>query len=189
MFRSDEASKVSVESPYIATIGRAEAPRARTPGPDIAVEPVPDLASQFELDEPEIWISRAGRRNLREKLIAGLVGIKFAVRGDSSFFAHAYRALLVFLTAGMIGVPPIGWCLLVIGLGLVLIAELAHSAVDTLARAIGDPDEPKLRVARDIAAAAVLVAVVISAAISITVLTIKLGDYLGWWERLPIDMH
>ena len=145
------------------------------------------LALQF--DEPEIWISRAGRRNLREKLMAGLVGIKHAVRGDSSFFAHAYRALLVFLTAGMIGVPPIGWCLLVIGLGLVLIAELMHSAVDTLARAIGDPDEPRLRVARDIAAAGVLVAVVISAAISITVITIKLGDYLGWWERMPLDMH
>jgi diacylglycerol kinase len=91
------------------------------------------------------------------------------------------------LTAGMIGVPPVGWCLLVIGLGMVLIAELMHSAVDTLARAIGDPEEPRLKTARDIAAAAVLVAVVVSAAISVTVLTLKLGDYLGWWERFPMD--
>ncbi len=112
------------------------------------------------------------------------MGIKHAVRGDSSFFAHAYRALLIFLTAGMIGVSPLGWCLLVMGLGLVLVAELMHSAVDTLARAVGDPEEPRLRVARDIAAAAVLVTVVISAAISIAVLTMKLGEYLGWWDRV-----
>lgn len=189
MIRPDEASKFSVDSPHLATLGPRDPGRTRLPNSETTLEPVPEPALQYEPDEPEIWISRAGRRNLREKLVAGLVGIKFAVRGDSSFFAHAYRALLVFLTAGMIGVPPIGWCLLVIGLCLVLIAELMHSAVDTLARAIGDPDEPKLRVARDIAAAGVLVAVVTSTAISITVLTIKLGDYLGWWERMPIDMH
>jgi hypothetical protein len=41
--------------------------------------------------------------------------------------------------------------------------------------------------ARDIAAAGVLVAVVISAAISITVLTIKLGDFLGWWDRVILE--
>jgi diacylglycerol kinase (ATP) len=116
--------------------------------------------------------------------MAGLVGFKHAVRGDSSFFAHAYRALLIFLTAGMIGVSPLGWFLLVLALGLVLVAELMHSAVDTLARAIGDADEPRLKVARDVAASGVLVTVFLSAAVSIGVLTLKLGEYLGWWDRV-----
>ena len=181
MIRPDEAAARPIDAPYLSTLGR---PESRLDG-ESAVSTAPEALPDFD-PSPE-WISRAGRRNLREKLVAGLVGIKHAFRGDSSFFAHAYRALLVFLTAGMIGVPPVGWCLLVIGLGLVLIAELMHSAVDALARAIGDPDEPRLKMARDIAAAAVLVAVVISAAISITVLTLKLGDYLGWWERIPLD--
>ena len=179
MIRPDDATTRILDGPYRA--GDKAAPRT------LASEPVADPLSSLEFETSPVWTSRAGRRNLQEKLLAGLVGIKHAIRGDSSFFAHAYRALLMFLTAGMIGVPPIGWCLLVIGLGLVLIAELCHSAVDTLARAIGDPDEPPLKMARDIAAAGVLVAVVISAAISITVLTLKLGEYLGWWERIPWD--
>lgn len=158
---------------------RPDAPHT-VPDPDSSGFGLP--FDPFEPSPP--WMVRAGRRTLREKLVAGLVGFKHAVRGDSSFFAHAYRALLVFLTAGMIGVRPYGWCLLVLGLGLVLIAELSHSAVDALARAIGDPEETRLRIARDIAAAGVVVAVVASSSISITVLSIRLGEFLGWWDRI-----
>ncbi len=170
-----------MDAPHLSSLARPDPSGISTP------LPVETSESLLDFEESPAWISRAGRRNLQEKLVAGLVGFKHAIRGDSSFFAHAYRALLVFLTAGMIGVPPVGWCLLVIGLGLVLMAELMHSAVDALARAIGDPDEPRLKMARDISAAGVLVAVVVSAAIAITVLTLKLGDYLGWWERIPWD--
>jgi diacylglycerol kinase len=171
-----------------------ESANLRGPGFEVPIKSWPSAVEDGtpaellpDFDPTPVWTPRAGRRNLREKLIAGLVGAKHAFRGDSSFFAHAYRALLVFLIAGMIGVPPFGWCMLVFALGLVLIAEFTHSAVDTLARAIGDPEEPRLKMARDIAAAGVLVAVVISAAISITVLTIKLGDFLGWWDRVILE--
>lgn len=126
--------------------------------------------------------SRAGRRNLREKLWAGLSGCKHAIRGDSSFFAHGYRAVLVFLTAGMLGVNPPGWIALVMAFVTITIAELNHSAVDTLARAIGDPDEPRLKVAREIAAAGVLVAVVGSACVVGVIFVLKFGDLLGWWR-------
>jgi diacylglycerol kinase (ATP) len=179
MIRPDEPRENPVDPPHLSSFTRIDSPGGRRPGFDPLTPP--DFMTEF--DEPPVWTSQAGKRNLKEKLIAGLIGVKHAMRGDSSYFAHAYRALLVFLTAGMIGVTPVGWCLLVLGLGLILMAELMYSAVDTLARAIGDPDQPRLKVARDIAAAAVLVAVVVSWSISITVITLKLGDYLGWWER------
>src|SRR5262249_61366050 len=83
----------------------------------------------------------ADRGNARDKLAAGWRGLKSAIRGDSSFFAHGYRGTLIVITAAILGVDQWGWCLLVMGACLVLIAELAHSAVDTLARAIGDPEE------------------------------------------------
>ena len=67
-----------------------------------------------------------------------------------------------------------------LGACLVLIAELAHSAVDTLARAIGDPEEPRLKTAREIAAAGVLVAAFGSGAVTIIVLSWKLFELLGW---------
>jgi diacylglycerol kinase len=177
MYRYDPSAPRTVEPPKLRPAPLDAPPADRPP---TASEP--DL---LEAEPSASRIARAGRRNLHEKFVAGLLGIKCAVRGDSSFFAHAYRALLIFLIAGMIGVSPLGWCLLVMALGLVLIAEINHSAVDTLARAIGDPDAPRLKMARDIAAAGVLVAVVVSATIWITVITLKLGEYLGWWDHLP----
>lgn len=135
-----------------------------------------------EWGAPEPWSARAGRRDAKEKLSAGLSGLKQAFRGDSSFFAHAYRGLLIAFAAAMLGVGPSGWCFLVLAAGLVLIAELGHSAIDSLARALGDPDAPGPKVAREIASAGVLVAVIIFAAISITVLVLKLNELLGWWH-------
>jgi diacylglycerol kinase (ATP) len=131
---------------------------------------------------PSAWTARAGRRNSRAKLAAGLKGLKHAIRGDSSFFAHAYRGTLIALTAALLGVGALSWCLLAIAAGFVLLSELTHSAVDTLARAVGDPEEPRLRTAREIATAGVLVANTVSAAITLIVLSVKFREVLGWWQ-------
>ena len=121
----------------------------------------------------------ADRRNSRSKLAAGWRGTQ---GGDprrlellcSRLPGHAHRH-----HGRALGVDQRGWCLLVVGACLVLIAELAHSAVDTLARAIGDPEEPRLKTAREIAAAGVLVAAVGSAAVTITVLSWKFVELLS----------
>ena len=114
-----------------------------------ARDPVAAMAEgntwEGEFDPSARWTARAGRRNSREKVAAGLLGLKHAIRGDSSFFAHGYRGTLIALTAALLGVSPWGWCLLVIAACLVLLSELTHSAVDTLARTIGDPEEPRLK--------------------------------------------
>ena len=127
---------------------------------------------------PVIPRARAGRRNLREKLWAGLNGWKHAIRGDSSFFAHGYRVVLVALTAAMLGIDPQGWIVLIMAGCSIFIAELNHSAIDTLARSIGDPEEPRLKVAREIAAGGVLVAVVGSAVVVGVILVLKFGELL-----------
>jgi diacylglycerol kinase len=130
-------------------------------------------------DAPPPFRSLAGRRSLTDKLGAGLSGWKHALRGDSSFFAHAYRALLVALTAALLGVRPEGWIALVLAGGLIFIAETNHSAVDTLARAVGDPEEPRLKVAREIAAGGVLAAVVAAVAVVTTIFVLKFGELLS----------
>jgi diacylglycerol kinase (ATP) len=123
--------------------------------------------------------AQADRRNTRGKLAAGWRGLKSAVRGDSSFFAHGYRGTLIAITAALLGIDQRGWCLLVLAASLVLIAELAHSAVDTLARAIGDPEEPRQKTAREIAAAGVLVAAFGSGAVTLVVLSWKFAELLS----------
>src|SRR5439155_8077664 len=132
--------------------------------PDLAIEsdaranPGVELGAWgVDLDPPSDSTAHADRRNARGKLAAGWRGLKAAARGDSSFFAHGYRGTLIAITAAVLGVNQWGWCLLALGACLVLLAELSHSAVDTLARAIGDHEEPRLKTAREIAAAGVLV--------------------------------
>jgi diacylglycerol kinase (ATP) len=143
---------------------------------------VPDFDSTaVELAALPTWTARAGRRSSRAKFAAGLRGLKHAIRGDSSFFAHAYRGTLIALTAALLGVNIGGWCLLVLAACLVLLSELTHSAIDTLARIVGDPDEPRLKTVREIATAGVLVAAFASGGVTITVLARKLGELLGWW--------
>jgi diacylglycerol kinase len=124
--------------------------------------------------------AQADRKNVRGKLAAGWRGLKAAFRGDSSFFAHLYRGALIVIAAALLGLNLWGWCLVVLGASLVLIAELAHSAVDTLARAIGDPEEPRLKTAREIAAAGVLVAAFGSGAVTLIVLSVRFLDLMGW---------
>jgi diacylglycerol kinase (ATP) len=134
-----------------------------------------------ELSEPPEWNTRVGRRTMREKTVAGLSGLKYALRGDSSFFAHAYRGLLIALIGALLGISPLAWCVFGLAMALVFVAELAHSAIDTLARSLGDPEEQGLKVAREIATAGVLVSVVTLAALSVAILTLRLGDLFQWW--------
>lgn len=143
--------------------------------------PILDDLRLEELEATPPWAPRPDRRGSREKLAAGLRGLKHAIRGDSSFFAHAYRGTLIALTAALLSVDPLGWCLLVIAATFVLLSELTHSAVDTLARAAGDPEDPPLKMAREIAAAGVLVAAVASGGLTVTVLLVKFGELLRWW--------
>ena len=153
-----------------------------------STDPAPNASSRFEPDDrfdpnsSPLGRSRAGRRSMNDKLWAGLSGWKHAIRGDSSFFAHAYRAFLVALTASLLGVRPEGWIALILAGALIGVAELGHSAIDTLARAIGDPDEPRIRVAREIAAGAVLLAVVAAVTVVIIILVFRFGDLLNWWR-------
>jgi diacylglycerol kinase len=168
--------------PYV-TPGAPRRPARPRTGP---FEPAAELADPI-LDDPLADLgpapepaAQADRRNVQGKLAAGWRGLKAAVRGDSSFFAHFYRGTLIVIAAAMLGVDLRGWCLLVLGACLVLLSELTHSAVDTLARAVGDPDEYRLKTAREIAAAGVLVAAVGAAAVTLTVLSMRLFDLLGW---------
>jgi diacylglycerol kinase len=147
--------------------------------PARVLQPVPEFdEGTLNFDEPSEPTAQADRRNTRRKLAAGWRGLKSAVRGDSSFFAHGYRGTLIAITAALLGVNQWSWCLLVIAACLVLTAELAHSAVDTLARAIGDPEEPRLRTAREIAAAGVMVSAFGAGIITTIVLFWKFAELL-----------
>jgi diacylglycerol kinase (ATP) len=173
--------------PEVTAMSEPERPgetgTARLTRPENAVPRMPashgSEGREWSLDEPSELTAHGDRWKTRSKLAAGWRGLKAAIRGDSSFFAHGYRGTLIVITAALLRVDQRGWCLLVVAACLVLIAELGHSAVDALARAVGDPEEPRLQTAREIAAAGVLVAAFGSGAVTLIVLTWKFIDLLA----------
>lgn len=161
-------------------VSPTEAPDAVPPEPAPASASIDALESRLaQFEAPPEWAPRADRRAFRAKFAAGLRGLKHAFRGDSSFFAHTYRGLLIAFAAALLGVGPLQWCMLALATALVLIAEFAQNAIGTLSRSLGDPDAPGPTASREIATAGVFIAVLVFAAVSITVLTVRFLELLN----------
>ena len=117
------------------------------PGP--ALSP-PDRPAPSRRQEPRRW---------RDKFREALRGLKFGVRGQSSFFVHFFFAALVIAAALVLRCPlvPEG-CILLGCIALVLVAELFNTAVETLFRGLDAEARERVWPCLDIAAGAVLLA-------------------------------
>jgi undecaprenol kinase len=102
-----------------------------------------------------------------------LAGLKLALRRERSLRSHVLALLAVLLTLLLTGAPAVWWALLGLAGGLVLVAELCNSALETLADHLHPEQHPEIGAAKDIAAAAVLVA-------SAVALGLGLAFLWGW---------
>jgi diacylglycerol kinase len=119
------------------------------------------------------------RRSWRAKFRAAFRGMKLGVRGHSSFSVHFFFAAMVVAAAIVLRCNPLEWCILVGCIGLVLIAELFNSAVETLFRGLDETTKSQSWPALDIAAGAVLLASITAAIIGSVVFLIRLSALFG----------
>ncbi|REK18225.1 MAG: diacylglycerol kinase family protein [Planctomycetota bacterium] len=121
---------------------------------------------------PPTWIPRF------HLAIAGIVD---AVRTQRNFVIHLAAALAVIATAAQLRVGRREWCLLVLCVTVVLVAELFNTALEHLARAITEEENDRLRRALDIASGAVLTAAVGAATVGAVIFLHRLGQLgFGW---------
>jgi diacylglycerol kinase len=123
-------------------------------------EPGMSLLSEppfLELPETPLEAKRP-RRTWRCKFRDAFRGIKFGVRGQSSFFVHFFFTALVIVAAIVLQCSMVEWCLLLGCIGLVLVAEMFNSAIETLFRGLDETARERVWPALDISAAAVLLA-------------------------------
>jgi diacylglycerol kinase len=120
------------------------------------------------------------RRPWSQKFGDALRGLKFGIRGHSSFFVHFFAAALVVLAAAALQCTVTQWCLLLGCIGMVLTAELFNSAIETLHRGFDAETRERTWKALDIAAGAVLMASITAAIVGALVLGKRLGQLLGW---------
>jgi len=120
------------------------------------------------------------RRPWRGKFRDALRGLKWGIRGHSSFAVHFFFAVLVTIAGVVLGCELVEWCLLVFAVGLVLTAELFNSAVETLFRGLDAQTKERSWQALDIAAGAVLMASFIAVVIGAAVFVRRLLVLWGW---------
>ncbi len=87
-------------------------------------------------------------------------GIAVGVRGQSSFLVHAFCAVTVVVVAALANVSAWQWCVLLLCIVIVFVAEMLNSALESMAKAIDGNFHPQLRDALDTASGAVLLAAI-----------------------------
>ncbi len=101
-------------------------------------------------------------------------GIRLGTRGQNSFYVHLPVALAVIAAAWLVQCSLVEFSILLLCVGLVLVAELANSAVERLARGLCNEHNDDVGAALDIASAAVLVASIFAAAIGFIIFCTRL---------------
>jgi diacylglycerol kinase len=105
------------------------------------------------------------RRSWRERLRPACRGIKLGVRGHSRFFVHFFASALVLAAAIVLRCDLVQWCLLLGCIGIVFITELLSSGLEALYRGLDTESAQRAAPALDIAAGAVLLAILSASAI------------------------
>lgn len=108
-------------------------------------------------------------RTWSRKFADAFRGLGRAVRTQSSFAVHLGMAAGVVAAGAFFRVSAAEWCQLVFAIGLVLMAEMFNTSVESLARAPGSRRHPRVRDALDMASGAVLVAAITAAVVGLLV--------------------
>lgn len=99
-----------------------------------------------------------------------LNGIITAFRREQSMRTHGLAVLGVGVFLAATGASPLWWALIGLAVGLVLVAELANTAVETLADLLHPERHPEIGVAKDVAAGAVLIATLVAIGVGVAYL-------------------
>jgi diacylglycerol kinase len=145
----------------------------------MSVFPGPSLSPP---DSPEAPRRRPEPRRWRDKFREALRGVKFGVRGQSSFFVHFFFTALVVAAALVLHCPLVEFCILLGCIGMVLVAELFNTAIETLFRGLDEEARDRVWPCLDIAAGAVLLASGFAVVIGGLIFLNLVGRMVGWFS-------
>ena len=107
---------------------------------------------------------------IQQKIKNAINGIIFTFKTESNFRFHCYSAILVFLVFIFLQPSLIWWALIIICIGLVIAAELANTAIETLLDHIHPEIHPEVGKVKDIMAGMVLILSILAAIIGLLAL-------------------
>ncbi len=105
-----------------------------------------------------------------KRLGFALQGISAAWRTEASFRQQCLAALAVLVFLGWCRPAPLWWALLLLNCGIVMAAELFNSALEQMLDRLHPEQHPAIKIAKDCAAAAVLMLSISAAGVFIACL-------------------
>jgi len=106
------------------------------------------------------------RRSLLHSFNWAFEGIVYALRYERNMQIHFALALLVLLAALFFSLTRLEIIALLVAISFVLIAEMINTAIEQLMDMVTDEHDPRAKIAKDVAAGAVLVAALNAVAVA-----------------------
>jgi diacylglycerol kinase (ATP) len=132
------------------------------------VDPRPDREYAWRV-ATNLWVSFQYAGN----------GLTYALRTQRNFRIHSLASLMVLLLAGLLRLPAVEWAILGLTCGAVLTLELINTALEAVVDLTVQQTYHELaKVAKDCAAAAVLVAALVAVWVALFLLVPPLLDVL-----------
>lgn len=110
------------------------------------------------------WLMKLGR-----SFACALAGLAWLITTQRNAKIHLSAALVVAALGAWLGISRMEWCMMVLACGMVFSAEALNSAIEKLADRITTEKDERIRVAKDVGAAGVLVASIAAAIIGLIV--------------------
>lgn len=107
-------------------------------------------------------------------------GLRHAFVSQRNFRFHLSAAFAVFITGVWLRLPLGSWAVLALTIGAVLVMELLNTAAETLVDLVSPDYHPLAKQVKDLMAAAVLVAALVSIVVGVAVLGPPLWLRLGF---------
>ena len=104
------------------------------------------------------------------------------VRREPNAWIHLAATVSVVALGFYVSLSAMEWCVIVLAIGLVWVAEAANTAIEYLADEVTREQRKGIGLAKDVGAGAVLLASITSAVIGTVVFV---PHILAWWEIKP----
>jgi diacylglycerol kinase (ATP) len=112
------------------------------------------------------------------------MGVWFVLKSQHNAWLHAVATVLAFILAGAIHVfvrpyTAVEWCVLLIAVAQVWVAETFNTGLEVLAAAITSDRHPIVKIAKDVAAAAVLMSAAAASIVGVVLFAPPLADLIA----------
>ena len=107
-------------------------------------------------------------------------GLWYALRTQRNAQIHLLATLLVILAGFWLGVGIEQWCLLILAMGMVWMAELSNTAIESAVDLACETYHPLAKIAKDVKAAVVVIAAITAILVGVLILGPALVAKLGW---------